>query len=124
MADSAGFFELASNDGDYFTNSITDDVMIRAQYPTQDILIGPSNGVSTMLITSNSVAIRKATAAYTLDVGGDINFTGGLFSNGTPFVGGGGGVSSQWSNSGANVFITGSNVGISTTSPALKSVRA
>jgi len=75
MADSACYIELASNNGDFFTNSTTDDIMIRPQYATQDILIGTSNGVSTLTITSNSVGIGTSTPAYTLDVAGIINAT-------------------------------------------------
>jgi Chaperone of endosialidase len=111
MADSACYIELASNNGDFFTNSLTDDIMIRPQYVTQDILIGTSNGLSTLTITSNNVGIGKAAPAYTLDVVGDINFTGAFRQNGTPYIG------SQWSNNSTNVFLLGSNVGIGTTVP-------
>ena len=112
MADSACYIELASNNGDFFTNSTTDDIMIRPQYATQDILIGTSNGMSTLTITSNSVGIGTSAPAYSLDVAGDINFTGAFRQNGTPYVG------SQWSNNSSNVFLLGSNVGIGTSAPA------
>ena len=112
MADSACYIELASNNGDFFTNSLTDDIMIRPQYATQNILIGTSNGqVSTLTITSNNVGIGTTTPAYKLDVSGDINFTGSFCQNGTPYIG------SQWSNNSSNVFLLGSNVGIATSAP-------
>lgn len=116
MADSAGFMELASNAGDFFTNSTLDDLMIRTTYPTQDILIGSSNSQSTLTITSNAVGILT-TPAYTLDVNGNINFSGNLTQNGTLFTSGGGG-NSQWSNNSSNVFVFGSNVGIGISNPS------
>lgn len=119
MADSAGFFELASNIADFFTNSSNDDLMIRTQYATQDILIGSSNGVSTMTITSNAVAINRTIPTYTLDVGGDINFTGTLYSNGVTFTSGGGGGASGFAFNGSNLF-TNCNLGIGTTTPTSK----
>lgn len=68
------------------------------------------NIVTTM--NSTGLGIGTTTPAYKLDVVGDINYTGILRQNGVAYIG------SQWSNSGANVFITGSNVGIGTTAPA------
>jgi hypothetical protein len=66
--------------------------------------------VLSMTQTGN-VGVGNSNAAYKLDVSGDINFTGILRQNGTAYVG------SQWSNNSTNVFVTGSNVGIGTTSP-------
>jgi len=40
--------------------------------------------------SANRVGINDSTPSYTLDVGGDINFTGTLRQNGTAFSGGGG----------------------------------
>jgi hypothetical protein len=115
MADSACYIELASNNGDFFTNSVVDDIMIRPQYPTQKILLGTSNGqIPSIAVTSNNVGIGTASPSYKLDVGGDINFTGTLLQNGTEWT------ASQWSNSSANVFLLGSNVGIGTSSPTYK----
>ena len=42
-------------------------------------------------ISNDRVGVKKATPAYTLDVGGDINFTGSLYDNGVVFSAGGGG---------------------------------
>lgn len=67
---------------------------------------------SVLSMTSTGfVGIGNSNAAYRLDVSGDINFTGILRQNGTAYIG------SQWSNNSTNVFVTGSNVGIGTTSP-------
>jgi hypothetical protein len=88
-------------------------------HPATSTLGFSTAGVSRMFINSN-VGIGTSTPAYRLDVAGDINFTGTLRSNGVAFVGGSGGSSgsSQWSNNGATVYITGSNVGIGTASPS------
>lgn len=60
--------------------------------------------------------ILKSNPAYPLDVVGDINYTGTLRQNGTAVTLGGG--TSKWTNSGANIYITSSNVGIGTSSPS------
>ena len=115
MADSAVYIELASNAGDFFTNALTDDVMIRPQYATQKILLGTSNGAtSPLVVTSNAVGILNSNPAYTLDVAGNVNFTGTLNQNGAPYIG------SQWSNNASNVFLLSSNVGIGKSNPAYK----
>ena len=41
-------------------------------------------------ISNDRVGVKKATPAYTLDVGGDINFSGTLYDNGVEFTSGGG----------------------------------
>ncbi|MCR4315221.1 MAG: hypothetical protein NUW37_02610, partial [Planctomycetes bacterium] len=41
--------------------------------------------------TTNNIGIQNTAPAYTLDVDGDINFTGSLLQNGSPFSAGGGG---------------------------------
>jgi Chaperone of endosialidase len=120
MADSACYVELASTNGEFFTNSLIDDIMIRPEYATQKILIGTSNGqVPSLTITSNNVGIGTTTPGYKLDISGDINFTGSLLQNGTAWSSGSGS-SSQWSNNSTNVFLLGSNVGIETSTPTEK----
>lgn len=42
-------------------------------------------------ISNDRVGVKKATPGYTLDVGGDINFSGTLYDNGVEFTSGGGG---------------------------------
>ena len=58
------------------------------------------------IFSSHNVAIGKTTAPnYTLDVAGDINFTGTLRKGGTEFSGGG-----QWTESGGNISRSTGNV--------------
>lgn len=113
MADSACYIELASNAGDFFSSAAQDDILIHPHYATQKILIGNSNSqIPSITVTSNAVGILKSSPAYTLDITGDINFTGTFRKNGTPYVG------SQWSNNNSNVFLgADSNVGIGMSNP-------
>ncbi len=77
-----------------------------------------SNTGSNVFITGSNIGIGLSNPAYPLDVVGDVNFSGTLRQNGVPFVsGGGGGGTSQWSNTSSNVFISGSNVGIGLSNP-------
>lgn len=77
-----------------------------------------SNYGTTTLYTSNSMlGIGKSNPEYTVDITGNVNFSGSLYQNGAIFTSGGGG-GGQWSNNSTNVFITGSNVGIGTTTPS------
>jgi hypothetical protein len=113
MSDSACHIELTSSNGEFFSNSLIDDIMIHPQYATQKIMIGTSNGpVSTMTITSNNVGVGIASPSYKLDVVGDINLTGTFRQNGAPYI------ASQWSNNSTNVFLLSSNVGIGTSTPS------
>jgi hypothetical protein len=62
---------------------------------------------------TGNVGIGLTNPTRALDVFGDINFTGGLFTGGVPYMG------SQFTtqNNTSNVFIIGSNVGIGTSTP-------
>jgi len=61
------------------------------------------------------VGIGTTNPSQMLDVNGNINFNGGLYQNGVPYIG------SQWSGSSGNIIFFGSsgsvNVGIGTTNP-------
>jgi hypothetical protein len=63
-------------------------------------------GSAICINTNNNVGIKNPSAVYPLDVIGDINLTGTLRKNGSPYIG------SQWSNVASNVFVMGSNVAI------------
>jgi len=67
--------------------------------------------------TTSNVGIGSTTPSYTLDVDGDIHFSGNLYQNGTEFVSGGGngggGGSSLWT-SGTNSIYYRSNVEVGT----------
>ena len=61
------------------------------------------------------VGIGLDNPLYNLDVTGDINFTGTLYQNGSPFSSGGG--SSLWSLNGNKIYYNNGNVGIGTNNP-------
>jgi hypothetical protein len=58
---------------------------------------------------SSSVGVGTTTPAYTLDVNGDINFTGTFYQGGSPFV------SSLWTSNVDTLYYNTSNVGIGNT---------
>ena len=76
-----------------------------------------SNNSSNVFILNSNIGIGKSNPTTTLDVEGDINFTGNLTKAGVPFVSGGGGGGAGWSNTGSNLVIFGSNVGIGLSNP-------
>ena len=64
---------------------------------------------------SGNTGIGTTNPQFKLDVGGDINFTGTFYQNGTQFV------ASRWtSGSGDNIYRLNGNVGVGTTNPQTK----
>jgi hypothetical protein len=97
----------------------TSNTILALSNAHSEYLFTGSNGSNLMVITATgNVGINRPAPAYTLDVQGDINFIGTLRSNGVPFVSGGGGGGTQWSNLTSNVFIIGSNIGIGLSNPS------
>ena len=67
--------------------------------------------VAKKLIVGDKIGIRNQNPAYTMDVAGDINFTGSIYRNGQAYG------SSMWTANGTDVFYTAGNLGLGTTSP-------
>ena len=83
-------------------------------------IAGDTSPAGITIDDGGNVGIGTNMPAYDLDVAGDINFTGTLYQNGTPFAGGGGGGgggSSVWSLSGNDAYYDNGSVGIGTSNP-------
>jgi len=108
---------IATSNGYFFADTTSDDVAIYTGLPSQRILMGCSNSLSRIVVTSNLVytnsnlGVMKSNPSYALDVLGDVNFSGSFRQAGIALIG------SQWSNSNTQVFILSSNVGIGTSNP-------
>ena len=103
------------------TSATTGALKVAGGISTQENLnVGGDLKVDTSVLvvnsTTNRVGINKATPGYTLDVDGDINFTGTFREDGNPFV------STPWTieTSPDALNYTAGNVGIGATDPAAK----
>jgi hypothetical protein len=98
----SGSIRIATSNQYFFNNTSNSDMCIFTTTANQQILIGTSNSsIATLTLNSNNIYVN-----------GDINFNGILKQNNLPYIG------SQWSNNSSNVSITGSNVGLNTSSPS------
>lgn len=71
-----------------------------------------NSGLLSLDTTNDRVGINSSIPGYTLDVNGDINFTGTFSQNGDQFV------ASRWSQgSGDDIYRLNGNVGVGTTNP-------
>jgi len=93
-------------------------------FPSGRILFGsdqsPINTTSNLFWdnTNSRLGVKNTAPAYTLDVTGDINFTGSIRKNGLVYTTNP--AASQWTASGNNLYFSGSNVGIGLTNPTYK----
>lgn len=96
---------MSSNVSSTFSNEVIDDLLIYTS-SNQSILIGPST------TTNSNAALRigLSNGSNLVNVTGNINLTGSLLQNGSPYIG------SQWTTNTSNVYISGSNVAIGKTS--------
>jgi hypothetical protein len=112
-------FEIATYGGAIFSDTTTDDFVIRTQFPSQKVLIGANTGSNSGLALTQSnayfnggfVGIATSNPQFTLDVNGDINYSGAIRRNGLNIEG------SQFNNYSSNVFVLDSNLGVRTSNP-------
>lgn len=69
-----------------------------------------SSGTNGLLVPNGKVGIGTLTPGYTLDVSGNVNFTGTLTQNGVAFSSG----ASQWTTTGSDIYYSTGKVGIGT----------
>ena len=76
-------------------------------------LLTSGGGTTNLTATSGgNIGINKTVPAFTLDVNGDLNFSGTLYQGGVAYVG------SPWTTSGSDIYYTTGNIGIGTNAPS------
>lgn len=122
---------LASTDLVYNSNVFTIGPSSRIVSENANSFTSFSNGgsitamgdssIAKNLIVGQKIGIANTSPSFTLDVNGDINFTGNFYKNNSLYIGSGSGSgSSVWQTNGTDVFYTAGNIGIGTTSPSQK----
>ena len=76
-------------------------------------LLTDGGGTTNLTATSGgNIGINKTVPAFTLDVNGDVNFSGDLYQGGVAYAG------SPWTTSGSDIYYTTGNIGIGTNAPS------
>ena len=96
--------------GYHLTNNISSSLMIGFESDIPTFFVGSSSGQGTF----GKVGIGTTEPIATLDVNGDLNFTGNLLQDGQPFV------NSKWEETEDNIYYDIGNVGIGTNAPETK----
>jgi hypothetical protein len=103
-----------SNFGSQFIATSNNYFGIGTSNPTESLEAITNVKVGCNLYVMSNIGVGKSNPLYSMDITGDLNFTGTLRQGGTPYIG------SQWSNNSTNVFLLGSNVGIGLSNPTQK----
>jgi hypothetical protein len=119
-----GIIEQAPKAQYFMTDALSGDIMFRSVSSNSWLFGGGSNTTSIVRINSNNIAMNATTISctgyvginnispqYSLDVSGDVNFTGTLSKNGIQFY------SSPWLSNSSNAYFSTGLVGIGTSSP-------
>ncbi len=114
------FYDTGNNRGNITVYDRTGGAWKDLFIDSQNLSIRQNGGTVIYVKSDGKVGIGTTNPGYTLDVAGDINFTGTLYENGSPFVTG------QWSDAGtyiyannaSNVVVTDAGrLGVGTTTP-------
>ena len=118
-----GTNSLASTDITYNSNvfSIGGVSRIVAERSTSFVNFSNGGAITSMgdasiaknLIVGEKIGVANTNPNYSLDISGDINFTGNFYKNGSLYSG-----SEIWTTNGTEVFYTVGNIGFGTTDPA------
>ena len=114
---------LATTDLSYVSNVLTVGGSSRFVAEKSSSFVNFSNGgaltsmgdasVAKNLIIGQKIGVANTSPAFSLDVAGDINFTGTFYKNGNVYSG-----SEIWATNSSSVFYTAGNVGLGTSSPS------